>query len=66
MSSFLINNITSSDVEANILRILVANKIYFPISKDGHPCNFNIKIKLGSEISIEYIDITEIRAEDYI
>lgn len=47
--SFLINNITSNDVEANILRILVANKIYFPISADGYPCNYNIKIKVGSE-----------------
>ncbi|WP_019227244.1 hypothetical protein [Sedimentibacter sp. B4] len=50
MSSFLINNITSNDFEANILRILVANKIYFPISDDGHPCNYNIRIKVGSEI----------------
>lgn len=49
MSSFLINNITLNDCEANILRILVANKINFPISTDGHSCNYNIKIKVGSE-----------------
>lgn len=48
MDCFIINNITENDVMNNMLRILVANKPYFPMPDDGNPQTYEIKIKVGS------------------
>ena len=48
MDCFIINNITENDVMNNMLRILVANKPYFPIPDDGIPQTYDVTIKVGS------------------
>lgn len=50
MDCFIINNITEKDASSCLLRILVANKLYFPIPDDINPCTYDIKVKVGSTI----------------
>lgn len=50
MISFIINNITESDVRSNILRILVANQLYFPEADNGNDTSYNIKVIIQGEI----------------
>lgn len=48
MDCFIIDNITERDVRRNILRILVPNKLYFPVPEDENPHIYDITIKAGS------------------
>lgn len=50
MNCFIINNITENDVSTNKLRILIENKSYFSAPDDRNPHNYDVKIKVGSEI----------------
>ena len=43
-NSFLIDNITQIDVESKKLRIIVANKCFFPKEIKGNPKTYNIKV----------------------
>lgn len=50
MVSFIIDNITVSDVRLKILRILVANRPYFHETDNGNDTSYNIKVKINGEI----------------
>lgn len=50
MVSFIIDNITVSDVRSKILRILVANQPYFPGAENGIDTSYNIKVIINGKI----------------
>ena len=52
MVSFIIDNITESDVRSKILRILVANQPYFPRTGNGNDTEYNINVIINGKIYV--------------
>lgn len=50
MVSFIIDNITVSDVRSKILRILVANQPYFPETDNSNDTSYNIQVIINGKI----------------
>lgn len=49
-NTFKITNITQKDIDNSLIRIVVANKKFFPGSENIEPKTYNIKVKINSEV----------------